>query len=70
MPTIQLIKTVIAFSMFKSLPVGQVINAAEEKSTTDMSHYIIFVRDSDWAEPVGYSKKDNGLSSVRQNRQL
>lgn len=40
------------FKMFKLLPVGQVINAKAESNTTDYSQYLIFVRNSDWAEPT------------------
>ena len=40
------------FRMFKLLPIGQVINAQEGSSTTDYGQYVIFVRNSDWAEPL------------------
>jgi hypothetical protein len=39
------------FSMFKLLPVGQVINAKEGGSAIDYGQFVIFVRNSDWAEP-------------------
>lgn len=39
------------FSMFKLLPIGQVINAKEGGNATDYGQYVIFVRNSDWAEP-------------------
>ncbi|WP_445385861.1 hypothetical protein ACT6NV_03375 [Robiginitalea sp. IMCC44478] len=40
------------FRMFKILPVGQVINAGKGFNTTDLAQYLIFVRNSDWAEPI------------------
>jgi len=40
------------FSMFKLLPIGQVINAKEGGSATDYAQYVIFVRNSDWAKPA------------------
>ena len=40
------------FSMSHVLPVGQLINAAEGYSTADYGQYLIFIRNSDWAEPL------------------
>jgi hypothetical protein len=39
------------FRMSKILPIGQVLNAREDRSTTDYGQYLLFFRNSDWARP-------------------
>lgn len=38
--------------MSKLLPIGQVINAREGTVTTNYYQYLVFIRNSDWAEPM------------------
>lgn len=39
------------FTMTKLLPIGQEINAAEGAATSDYGQYVLFIRNSDWAQP-------------------
>ena len=40
------------FRMFHLFPVGNIANAQENAVTTDYGQYVIFIRNSDWAEPI------------------
>lgn len=40
------------FSMMQLIPMGQILEAGTDYSSADYSDYVIFVRDSDWAEPI------------------
>ncbi|MEL6536747.1 MAG: hypothetical protein AAFQ98_15115 [Bacteroidota bacterium] len=44
-------KTQALFRMSQWLPMGQLIHAASGYTTTVYSHYLLFIRNSDWAHP-------------------
>jgi len=39
------------FKMFQILPFGSLMNAKEGSNSADYSQYLVFIRNSDWAEP-------------------